>query len=121
MKSLVVFEPHNDHWIAPLLHKEWKHVYCAFYDEVSDVWISVSHQMHETSCRAMCNGDFDLASSLRHQGCAVFEVEAKPTQRTKSIITLNSCVSLTKNILGIKSWALTPAHLHAHLSKKETA
>jgi hypothetical protein len=48
-------------------------------------------------------------------------VEAKPTQRTKSIITLNSCVSLTKNILGIKSWALTPAQLHAHLSKKEMA
>lgn len=112
--ALAVFHGRGTHPLSPFLKPGFRHVFCAVRhghywavidaaDGLPAVWVA---------------GIDDLAGWYRGQGYTVVEVTGRRGVRVPLCIA--SCVGLTKAVVGIRSWALTPWQLHQHLTRRLT-
>lgn len=116
MDGLIVFDSENMHPLSWLLHKQHRHVWCAYKDDERGHWLIYDWRLGLPNITCADAG-FDLAAHYREQGFEVIEVE-RGEQDIGWGIMLNNCVGHTKMLMGIKSWALTPHQLYKHLTRQ---
>ena len=117
MEALVVFSPEVDHWLGGALHRLFKHVYC-----VVPTADNVSTEINLT-CAGILTKSFSgtpaellwTYDDLEDTTLAML-VPYDPAERHLMPHTLNNCVGLTKQLLGLRSWALTPYQLFKDLT-----
>ena len=114
MDALVFFGTDNTHWMAPRLHAVHKHVWCAIRDP-NGYWVETEVSVGGIVQRVV-GPDYDLAT---HYGpeIEVWAMQATPEDRQLMPSILNSCVGVTKSLLGIRHWSLTPYQMRKHLSR----
>lgn len=102
----VVFEPCVSRWWTKLLHKTISHCYVVFID--GDKCVALNRSL--VSIEVFLIDDFsDIIN--KHRVIAI-----QPQKVNKRLVSLNTCVSLTKEILGIKSaLVITPYQLYKYL------
>lgn len=119
MKSVVVFSCATEHWLAKALRPGFQHVFCsipATHDEKSSVIIDLTARGVEVW---PVQGDADdLRKHYCESGLIAMTVDYRPGNRHLLPSTMNSCVGMTKQLLGIRSPALTPYQLFKHLAKE---
>lgn len=119
MPACVVFQSTNRHWLAWLLRRDCRHVWCALQDRRTGSWLGINVTLEGVRVDALAPADFDLAGYYREMGLEVIEVQARPWERQLSPFVLNTCVGMTKQVLGVRSWAVTPHQLRKYLYREQ--
>ena len=119
MEGLVIFSRENSHPLSFLLHREFRHVWCALKDTERGVWVSYNWHQGLPILMAECSADYNLMGHYLAQGCTVVPLE-QAGEPIYSPLILNNCVGHTKVVMGIRSHALTPYRLYKHLMKGKT-
>lgn len=117
-RAVVIFEDNNDHPLGTLLKRGYRHVWCAITDDRGLYWVSHNLRLTKYSVEVQAAADFDLAAYYRDQGLEVVELTV-PHRRMPGWITASSCVGVVKQLLGLRSFALTPWQLYRHLANME--
>jgi len=120
MIALVVLSDCNDHPLAPLLRRGRRHVWAVVQDVERGHWLSYNFKRGVPQIRCEAAADFDMAQFYRNEGYEVIESEVCDAPSLFPFM-LRTCVGLTKHILGIRSWSLTPHQLAQHLIKRARA
>jgi hypothetical protein len=118
MVALVVFSREMDHWLGGRLHPDFKHVYCV---------VPTAHQ-HSTEINLTCVGiqtkTFDGTPMELQEEYNGFSdtshtklIQYDPAKRHLLPHSLNNCVGLTKQLLGLTTWALTPYQLFKEVER----
>lgn len=119
MRSVVVFTCAREHWLAKALRPGYQHVFCSVpceHDEKASIIIDLTARGIEVW---PVQGDADdLCLHYRKRGDRALTVDYRPGNRHLLPSTTNSCVGMTKQLLGIRSAALTPYQLFRHLAKE---
>jgi len=116
MEMLVFFTPSNEHPFAWLLNEQHRHVWCAAQDLERGVWVSYDWKRGLPRIRVEAPYDYDLADHYARQGQDVVRIQRGSNEGVGPFM-LNNCVSHTKMICGIRSFALTPRQLYRHLTE----
>lgn len=115
--AYAIFEHDNSHWAAGLLQPGYRHVWCVFPDQ--DRYIGVNVGIDGLEIFNVVERPFDIEAHYRDEGADVVPVAFQPYGfKLRLPILMNSCVGVTKQVLGIKSWALTPHALHRYLIRE---
>ena len=117
-RAVVIFEDNNDHPLGTLLKRGYRHVWVAVVDDAGRYWVGHNLRLSAYDTDVLAAADYDLAAYYRDLGYEVMEVEV-PVQRMPGWIVAASCVGLVKQVLGLRSFALTPWQLRRHLAKLE--
>lgn len=115
MRALVIFCDDNTHKLAWLLKPGFRH--CFVCIESNGLWLQIDGGPGIPNIKYLSESDFDLATFYRDKGFTIVET----FQRNKSVtfpLILRNCVGLTKGILCISGWALTPYELYRQLEKE---
>jgi len=119
MEALVVFTNENAHWLGRLLHPSFQHVYCVLPTaDGCSTEINLGAKGIQTFTYAGTPFELmayylDLPNTSRAE-----LVKYDPVERHLLTMSLNNCVGLTKQLLGIRSWSLTPYQLHRYIKPK---
>jgi hypothetical protein len=117
MDGLIVFSGDNAHPLSSLLRPACRHVWCAIRD-ANGIWIETNLTLTGVNTTAI-DKDFALHAHYANAGLDVWAVDARPAERSLMPYTLNSCVGLTKSLLGIRHPALTPYQLRRYVARKD--
>jgi hypothetical protein len=117
MDGLIIFSDENAHPLACLLHRRFRHVWCALRDEERGVWVSFNGHQGIPIVQVEAAADFDLASHYEEQGYTVVRVK-RGTKPSYNPLSLNNCVGYVKVVMAIKCWSVTPYRLFRHLKKE---
>tara|TARA_S200002703_G_scaffold146855_1_gene142234 strand:- start:1810 stop:2172 length:363 start_codon:yes stop_codon:yes gene_type:complete len=117
MDGLIIFSDENAHPLAWLLHRRFRHVWCALRDEERGVWVSFNGHQGIPIVQVEAAADFDLASHYEEQGYTVVRVK-RGTKPSYSPLVLNNCVGYVKVVMAVKCWSVTPYRLFRHLTKE---
>jgi len=119
MKALVVFTNENAHWLGRFLRPAYRHVYCVLPTaDGCSTEINLGAKGIQTFTYA--GNPAELAVHYRNlpNTSHVELVEYDPIDRHLLPMSLNNCVGLTKQLLGIRSWGVTPYQLHRYIKPK---
>jgi len=119
MDAVVIFVDNNLHPLSFLLRRGFRHVWVATIDESGAYWVAHDIRVEGQVTRVLADAAFDLAAYYREQGCTVVTTQRRAA-RILGPVLANSCVGLTKHILGLRSFALTPWQLYRALSETPT-
>lgn len=114
--ALVLFSAANEHWAAGILHPTCRHVWCMVLDERSNMWLSHNFGPEGHTIIAECPADYPVVEHYRDIGQEVYVIPREAPAVLWPMM-LNNCVSLTKAICGIRSWAITPHQLRADVRR----
>ena len=119
-EALVVFTDDEVlHWLASRLRPGYRHVFCIVPSPHEDgTSIIVDLTTHGIDVRPVAGTTRELAAFYRTQGLEAWIVPYTPAKRQLLPFFLNSCVGLTKQTVGLRSWAITPWALRRHLAKE---
>lgn len=110
--ALAVFTTDLSHWLSPLLHPSRKHVFAVIPSpSVPGTSTAVNLTMQGVVIAHFDGSPVDLQRHYEDQGLEVERVPYRPEKRQLLPMALNNCVGLTKQVIGIRSWALTPHQL----------
>ena len=120
MEALVVFSNENEHWMGGTLSPAFRHVYCVLptaHQCSTEINLTIDGILTKT----FAGDPADLQDEYEALPCTTHTalVEYDPTQRHLMPYMVNNCVGLTKQLLGLNSWAVTPQQLHRHLILKK--
>ena len=118
MLATVVFTNEVDHWLAKTLRPGFRHVFCAV--DHPEHPQAVVYNLTDRGLLSVASSVYGKALALhyRNAGLIALSVPATPWNRPRGPFTINSCVGLTKQVIGIESFALTPYQLYRHLMKE---
>ena len=122
MQALVIFKDENYHWAGDWLRPGYRHVLCvvpAYDGEDGCVAFDVTIKGLQTV--PLPGRPTDYIQDYENRGAEVLVVDYTPEKRPLFPMLLNNCVGLTKHMIGIRSWAVTPWQLHRHLTRGEQA
>ena len=106
--SYVVFERVKHRWWNYFLSRDINH--CYIVEPYADKFIALNKTTH--SLEVFLIDDFSVILSE----CKV--IKAHKVKAKQSLLNLNTCVTLTKNYLGVKKpFIFTPYQLYKHLRK----
>ena len=114
--AIVIFEHNNMHPLGFLLRRGFRHVWLATVDASGIYWVTHDGRLTGHTTTVLADAQFDLAAHYRAQGCTVV-VTKRRQQRILGPVLFNSCVGLTKHILGLRSFAMTPWQLYRTLTE----
>jgi hypothetical protein len=114
MRAIVVFSGDNTHPLAFLLRRGFKHCFVCLV--IDNWWLLVDGSTGVPVIKPLTGSDFDLAAFYRDQGMTVIEA-TQGARPSFGPLAWNTCVGLTKAVLAINSWAVSPHQLYRHLSK----
>jgi hypothetical protein len=120
MEALVVFSNENEHWMGSTLSPAFRHVYCVLPTAPqcsTEINLTLDGILTKTFAGdpADLQDEYDELANTTHTAL----VDYDPTQRHLMPYMVNNCVGLTKQLLGLNSWAVTPQQLHRHLILKK--
>jgi len=123
MKALIIFTPDNRHWAAPLLKRGFRHVYAVIpspHQDGTSVEVDLTTDGIRIYPIPASPEEIALAFALQEtSGVEVVLTEYRPDQRHLLTFIGNTCVGLTKALVGIRSWAVTPYQLYEYLQKEQ--
>lgn len=118
--ALIVFTGELAHWLAPLLHPERRHCFAVIpAPSMTGTSVIVNLTMKGLVLWHADGEPEDLAPGYEAQGLEVVRVPYRPAERQLLPTVLNNCVGLTKQVIGIRSWALTPDQLYRHIRRTQ--
>lgn len=118
MEALVVFTSENNHWLGHGLHPQFRHVYCVLptadkvVTEINLTSIGIQTKSFLGTPREIASDYMDIEETTE-----VAIVPYDPADRHLLPHMLNNCVGLTKQLLGIRYWSLTPYQLFKQMEK----
>lgn len=121
MEAAVIFCEENDHPLSGALRRGYKHVFCAVpspHDDATSIIVDFT-LLSGISILPVDGTVAGVAAHYDEEGLEAFLVPYRPERRSKWPVLLNNCVGLTKNIVGIRSWALTPWQLRCRILKDQ--
>jgi hypothetical protein len=120
MEALVVFSNENEHWMGGSLSPAFRHVYCVL-PTAHQCSTEINLTLAGILTKTFAGDPVDLQAEYEALPCtsSTMLVEYDPTQRHLMPYMVNNCVGLTKQLLGLNSWAVTPQQLHRHLILKK--
>ena len=120
MEALVVFSNENEHWMGGSLSPAFRHVYCVL-PTAPQCSTEINLTLAGILTKTFAGDPRDLQAEYDALPCTTSSVliEYDPTQRHLMPYMVNNCVGLTKQLLGLNSWAVTPQQLHRHLILKK--
>ena len=120
MEALVVFSNENEHWMGGSLSPAFRHVYCIL-PTAHQCSTEINLTLAGILTKTFAGDPADLQAEYEALPCtsSTMLVEYDPTQRHLMPYMVNNCVGLTKQLLGLNSWAVTPQQLHRHLILKK--
>ena len=119
MEALVVFSDENEHWLGRTLTPAYRHVYCVIptadgcSTEINLTTKGIMAKTFAGDPKFLMPDYQELDDTSR-----VMLVKYDAAQRHLLPYSVNNCVGLTKQILGLTSWAITPHQLFKHLQAK---
>ena len=116
--AYAIFEHENSHWLSWILQPGYRHVWCVIPDNQSNSWIGIHLGRFGIEVLHIATLDFDVAAHYREEGADVVPVAYDPEAWHRLPMVMNSCVGLTKAVLGLNTFALTPLQLYRHLVRK---
>lgn len=117
-QAAVIFTPDNRHWLAPALHPQFRHVFCAVQCGTSEfISVLVDLTIFRLEAHAVAGTPASLVRHYRQQGCKALLVDLKD-DRVRLPLTSFTCVGLTKRLIGRGGMALTPYQLYNRLNKE---
>lgn len=119
MDAVVIFVDNNLHPLSFLLRRGFRHVWVAVVDDSGSYWVAHDTRIEGHITHVLADATFDVAGYYREMGLTVVETKRRPI-RILGPVLANSCVGLTKHILGLRSSALTPWQLYRALSETPT-
>jgi hypothetical protein len=117
MRAIIIFTDDNTHWLSGLLHPSFRHVWCILEDTRAGMWISHDLTKDGHEVRAQAASDYDIAAHYSGPGVTIYQIDCWPDRRPMTPIVLNTCVSYTKQLVGLRTLAFTPYQLKRHLDK----
>lgn len=119
MEATIIFSVDNTHWLAGLLHPECNHVFCAVPSPNEDgTCVLVDLGIEGIVTTPVSGTPRQLARHYQQQGLEAWVVPYMPAKRRLLPTMLNNCVGLTTQLVGLRTWALTPLQLRRHLIKE---
>tara|TARA_R110000764_G_C11029370_1_gene385301 strand:- start:16570 stop:17217 length:648 start_codon:yes stop_codon:yes gene_type:complete len=120
MEALVVFSNENEHWMGCKLSPAFRHVYCVL-PTAPQCSTEINLTLAGILTKTFAGDPADMQAEYEALPCtsSTMLVEYDPTQRHLMPYMVNNCVGLTKQLLGLNSWAVTPQQLHRHLILKK--
>lgn len=119
MEAVVVFTHEIEHWLGGLLRPGYRHVFCSIpslHDDGTSIIVDLT--VRGVIIAPAAGTSAQIAHHYRKQGLEAWLVPYTPAKRQLLPAAANSCVGLTKQLVGIRSWALTPWQLRQHLAKE---
>ena len=119
MNALVVFTNENQHPLAGWLRPGYRHVFCivpAFDGEGGSVFVNLTLGGLEV---APLEAPPEAYRQEYADDTETLLVPHEPWKRRQAPLALNNCVAITKQLIGLRSWAWTPWQLRCHLSSKD--
>ena len=117
MRSYVVFGHENEHPLAWMLDRKFRHVWCIIADERAGQWVSYNWHQGLPIVQAEAALTFNIANHYRKDGYTVVETQHTPLPVSGPFV-LNNCVGHVKSVLGIQSMSLTPYQLFHWVTRK---
>ena len=119
MKAAIVFTDETEHWFARRLAPGFRHVFCVVPSpHVDGTSIIVNATANGIEVLPVAGVPDTVARHYRSLGLVAFTVEYTPEKRPLLPLTLNNCVGLTKQTVGISSLAFTPRQLWQTLKEQ---
>lgn len=120
MKAAIVFTDDVEHPLARCLRRGYRHVMCIVPDDrTPGTSLLIDMTVHGLVVTAVEGEPEDAALFYRRHGLEAWLVPYAPWKSQLLPILLNNCVGLTKQVVGIRGWALTPWQLRKLLAKQE--
>ena len=121
MKTVISFRDYGDHPLKWMLKKGFKHVVIAV--QTGEYWVEIDYSVGVPIVHVMSHKDYDIVKYYQEQGYVTVEREQEINKQFKfnlfrGNIFVANCVGLTKALLGLNSWAITPYQLYKRLLKK---
>lgn len=112
MEALVVFSGENEHWLGRTLRPAFRHVYCVL-PTADGCSTEINMTVNGIMTKTFAGDPRSLMPDYQYldDTSVVVLVEYDASDRHLLLYSLNNCVGLTKQLLGIRSWALTPHQL----------
>lgn len=119
MQAAVIFTNDSRHWLASRLRTGYKHVFCALPSvNADDISVQVDLSTKGIEVLAVRGAPEQVADMYRAAGLEAILVPYRPTDRVMIPVIANSCVGLTKQLIGLRCAALTPWQLRQALLKE---
>ncbi len=115
--AYAIFDGDNSHWLAWTLKPGFRHVWAVVPDVDGDAWVGISLGLTGLELTNLERLSYDIRAHYERMGDVVIALPYTPQDRVMLPFIANSCVGLTKAVLGIRHWAWTPHQLHQHLMK----
>jgi hypothetical protein len=120
MKTLVSFREYGNHPLRGILKDGFKHVVIAI--QTGDYWVEIDYAVGVPITHVIAHKDYDLLNYYARQGYTVVKRDQEINKQFnfnlfRGNIFVANCVGLTKALLGLNSWALTPYQLYKRLIK----
>lgn len=109
---ICIFKDESGHPVARFLKKGFRHVFCAVF--IDGYWVVIDPADNRTYVFISTT---EIEQFYRSEGCTVVRVPEGKGGRKRTFLSFGSCVGLTKSILGIRCFALTPYQLYKYLRK----
>jgi hypothetical protein len=98
--AYAIFEHDNSHWLAWTLQPGYRHVWCLIPDRDADAWVGVNFGRRGIEVYVYARLDYDVEGYARSLGHEVVPVSYDPTSWHRLPVIMNSCVGLSKAVLG---------------------
>lgn len=119
MQAAVIFTSDSHHWLASRLREGYQHVFCVVPSVNADnISVLVDLSTVGIDVRAISGTPEEAAATYRIYGYEALLVPYRPAERGRTTAVMNNCVGLTKQVIGFRSWALTPWQLRQALLKE---
>jgi hypothetical protein len=116
MDAYILFGKDNEHWLAGVLDRSYRHVWCIIADHRTHTWVSYNWDQGLPVVRVEAALDFDVASFYTDQGWEVLDMSNVERKGAGGMFVLNNCVGHVKSVLGIRGFSLTPYQLYKRLT-----
>ena len=111
MKTVISFRGYGNHPLKWMLKDGFKHTVIAI--QTGDYWVEIDYAVGVPIVQVMAHKDYDIASYYQEQGYVTVEREQEINKQFnfnlfRGNLFVANCVGLTKALLGLNSWAITP-------------
>ena len=121
MKTVISFRGYGNHPLKWMLKDGFKHTVITI--QTGDYWVEIDYAVGVPIVQVMAHKDYDIASYYQEQGYVTVEWEQEINKQFnfnlfRGNLFVANCVGLTKALLGLNSWAITPYQLYKRLMKQ---
>ena len=121
MKTVVSFREYGNHPLKWMLKEGFKHVVIAI--QTGEYWTEIDYSVGVPIVTVLAHKDYDIATYYEDLGYITVERDQEINKQFnfnlfRGNIFVANCVGLTKALLGLNSWAITPYQLYKRLLKQ---